>query len=328
MERVMVAGPFNEAMRQALEEAFPASFQLEYLTGCEQFDRLKEADYVILRTLELKGEAIAKLERCKLIQRWGAGFDSVDIQEAGARGIGVAVTAGINAAPVSEMALALMLAVYRNLVPMTAQIMGGAWEREEFSKRSFTISGKRVGLFGMGRIGQKVAALCRAFGAEVIYYDPFRLPPELEQELQAACCDQRTVWQTSDIVSLHSPLTSGTRHMANAQTLAMMKKGAVLINTARSELVDLEALAAALKENRLLGAGLDAIEEDIIRNNPLKGLPNVVLTAHLGGNTVDNSVHMARRCAQQICAVSAGEQLEYPHLVNGAYLKKRKEDLR
>ena len=321
MEKVYVVGPFSPAMRKALQEAFPAGYVLEYISSYEEYDCLKEADYVILRTLEMKGASLDNLERCKLIQRWGAGFDSVDIHSAGERGIPVAVTAGINATPVSEMALALMLAVYRNLVPMTNNIMNGRWEREEFSKRSYTISGKRVGIFGIGNIGRKVAALCRAFGAEVIYYDPYRLTAEREQELQVTYCDQETLWKTSDIITLHSPLTEDTRHMANAQTLAMMKKDAILINTARAELVDLEALAEVLREGRLLGAGLDAIEETIISKNPLQGLPNVVLTAHLGGNTVDNSVHMARRCAEQILAVGAGEKLSAPHLVNGQFLK-------
>lgn len=320
MERVMVVGPFNSTMREALREAFPLSFQLEYLTSYEEYDRLRQADYVILRTLEIKGDSLEKLEQCKLIQRWGAGFDSVDIKAAGEHGIGVAVTAGINATPVSEMALALMLAVYRNLVPMTNHIMDGKWEREEFSKRSYTISGKRVGVFGIGNIGRKVSALCRAFGAEVLYYDPYRLPREREEELQVTYCGQETLWKSSDIITLHSPLTDSTRCMVNKNTLSMMKAGSVLINTARSELVDLDALAEALKEGRLLGAGLDAVEETITGNNPLKGLPNVVMTAHLGGNTVENSVHMARRCAQQICAVSAGEKLLFPHLVNGEYL--------
>jgi len=321
MEKVCVVGPFNPAMRKALQEAFPAEFELDYVPAYEDFPRLKEADYIVMRTLELKGEALDLLERCKLIQRWGAGFDSVDIEGAGKRGIPVAVTAGINATPVSEMALALMLAVYRSLVPMTNNIMGGKWEREEFSKRSYTISGKRVGVFGAGNIGRKVAALCRAFGAEVIYYDPYRLKPEQEEALGLTFCDQETLWKTCDIVTLHSPLTEDTRHMANAETLGMMKENAVLINTARSELVDLEALAEALRSGKLLGAGLDAVEETITEDNPLRGLPNVVLTAHLGGNTVDNSVHMAKRCAQQVCAVSAGETLAAPHLVNGQFLK-------
>lgn len=321
MEKVCVVGPFHPAMRKALRESFPANYDLEYVTTYEEFDRLREADYVILRTLELKGGALEKLERCKLIQRWGAGFDSVDIQAAGAAGIPVAVTAGINATPVAEMALALMLAVYRNLVPMTNGIMDGQWEREEFSKRSYTISGKRVGVFGIGNIGRKVAALCRAFGAEVLYYDPYRLTGEQEAAAQVTFCDQEVLWKSCDIITLHSPLTEQTRHMVNEKTLGMMRPDAIVINTARSELVDLEALASAVREGRLLGAGLDAIEDTITSENPLKGLSNVVLTAHLGGNTVDNSVHMAKRCAEQILAVSAGKTLTAPHLVNGQFLK-------
>lgn len=321
MEKVFIAGPFNPAMRAALEEAIPADrFELTYISDPAQYGQLQEADYVILRTLSLREGDMDLLGRAKLIQRWGAGFDTVDIQAAGERGIQVAVTAGMNATPVSEMALALMLAVYRNLVPMTNGVMAGRWEREEYSKRSYTIQGKTVGVYGGGNIGRKVAALCRAFGANVCYYDPFRLPPEQEEALGMTFVSQEELWRVADILTLHAPLTEETRSIISGDVLAQMKDGAVLINTAREELVDHEAVAKALREGKLMGAGFDAIEAEFAGNNPFAGMNNVVLSAHLGGNTVDNAVHMARRCAEQIVAVSEGERLQPPHLVNGQYL--------
>lgn len=322
MEKIVVLGPFNEAMQSALKEAIPSGqFELIFSGEIRQ-ELLSDADYIILRTLSIKAPEITYLTKTKLIQRWGAGFDTVDIEAAGKKGIQVAVTAGMNATPVSEMALALALAVYRNLVPLTNDVMKGIWSREYYSKRSFTISGKTAGIYGIGNIGRKVAALFKAFGAKVIYFDPYPLSEEKEKELGVEYVSSDQLLECSDILSLHAPLTEETEKFINADTLKKMKEGAVLINTAREELVDYPAVADAIRSKKLLGAGFDAIEESFAENNPFTGMPNVVLTSHLGGNTVDNAVHMAKRCAEQIIAVGNGRRLEPPHLVNGQYLDK------
>lgn len=321
MEKIVVVGPFNPSMRKALAEAIPQdAFEMEYIGSTEEYGKLEEADYVILRTLSIDARQMRLLKKAKLIQRWGAGYDTVDIEAAGRQGIQVAITAGMNATPVSEMALALMLAVYRNLVPMTEGIMAGRWEREEYSKRSYTLDGKTVGIYGCGNIGRKVARLCQAFGAKVIYYDPFRMKPEMEAEMHMTYVTPDALWRDADILSLHAPLTEETRGIISAQVLGQMKDGAVLINTAREELVDHAAVADALRSGKLLGAGFDAIEAHFAEENPFAGLRNIVLSGHLGGNTVDNAVHMAKRIAEQIEAVSRGERLAPPHLVNGQFL--------
>ena len=320
MEKVLVIGPFNESMKSALEQAFDGRFTLEYITSREEYGRIADADYIILRTLDLNAEDIAAMKKVKLIQRWGAGFDTVDIKAAAEKKIPVAITYGINSTPVAEMTMALTLAVYRSLVPMTNGIQAGKWEREAVSKNSFTINSKTVGIIGIGNIGRKVAALFQAFGAQVIYYDLFRLSPEREQELKLTYSELDEIWGKCDIISLHAPATPETMHIVNAESLSKMKDGAVLINTAREELVDMEALAAVLKEGKLLGVGLDAIEESTMSSLPFAGLNNVVLTAHLGGNTADNAIHMAKRCAEQVAAVSAGEKLTAPHVVNADLL--------
>lgn len=321
MEKVLVIGPFNESMKKALADAFDDRFSLEYITSREEYDRITDADYIILRTLNLNAEDIASMDKVKLIQRWGVGFDSVDIQAAGEKNIPVAVTYGINSTPVAEMTMALTLAVYRNVVPMTVGIQEGKWEREVYSKTSYTINGKTVGVIGIGNIGRKVAALFQAFGAAVLYYDLFRLSPEREEELGLTYYALDEIWDKCDIISLHAPATPETAHMVNAQSLSRMKDGAVLINTAREELIDMDALVQAVKNGKLLGVGLDAVEEETMSRQPFRGMDNVVLAAHLGGNTADNSVHMAKRCAQQVAAISEGKTLSAPHLVNGEYLK-------
>lgn len=317
MEKVLVIGPFNDAMKKALLEAFPAEFTLEFITGHEDYGKLAEADYTILRTLTIDANDIAGMKNMKLIQRWGAGYDTVDIKAAAEKGIPVAVAYGINSTPVAEMTVALMLAVYRNLVPLTVGVQNGQWERENYAKYSHTINGKTVGIIGIGNIGRKVAAIVKAFGAQVLYYDAFRLSPEQEQANGVTFCEMDEIWGKCDIISLHVPLLDSTVKMANAGTIGKMKDGAVLINTAREELVDLEALRDALASGKLSGAGLDAIEPATMASKPFEGLNNIVLTPHLGGNTADDVAAMAQRCADQICAVSRGEKLAPPHVVNG-----------
>ena len=322
MEMIAVIGPFNETMKRALEKAFPDTFRLEYITSREEYFRLSTADYIILRTLNYTAEDIAETPNIKLIQRWGVGFDTVDIGAAAEKGIPVAVTYGMNAIPVAEMTLALTLAVYRNLAPLTEGIQSGKWEREHYAATSYTISGKTVGIIGLGNVGRRAAALYKAFGATVLYYDEYR--PSLDDELALGITysDLDALWGKSDIISLHAPLTEKTDRLVNKETLAKMKKGAVLINTAREEMMDSQALAEALKSGELLGAGLDAIEEGLLAHNHFAGLKNVVLSGHLGGNTEDNAEHMARRCAEQIMEISSGGTLQPPHIVNAHLLNR------
>ncbi len=322
MEKVLVIGPFNEAMKAALRDSIDATrFELEYITSRDEYEKIAGADYIVLRTLNLDADDISKMEGIKLIQRWGVGYETVDIEAAAKKNIPVAITFGMNSQPVAEMAMALMLAVLRGIVPMTVGIQEGKWEREIYTKNSYTINGKTVGIIGIGNIGRKVAAMCQAFGANVIYYDLFRLSPEREKELNLTYYDLDEIWDKCDIISLHAPATPETRHMLNKESLAKMKEGAVVINTAREELVDMPALIQALKDGKLLGAGLDAIEEETMKELSFAGMENVVLTAHLGGNTADNSVHMAKCIAEHISDVSAGKKLSAPHCVNADMLK-------
>jgi D-3-phosphoglycerate dehydrogenase len=154
----------------------------------------------------------------------------------------------------------------------------------------------------------------------VLYYDVYRLTPEQEEAQGVAFSDLENLWGRCDVISLHVPLTDDTNRIVDKDSIEKMKVGAVLINTAREELVDIQALVEALASGKLLGAGLDAIGESSMRDKPFADLKNVVLSAHLGGNTADNVKHMAGRCAEQIVAVSKGEKLKSPHVVNSHLL--------
>ncbi|MEN6499037.1 MAG: 2-hydroxyacid dehydrogenase [Rectinema sp.] len=323
MEKIALVGTYGADVRPMLEMRLKGAMGVETVASEREFDRLADVEYVILRGLAMKRATIEAMPRLKLIQRWGVGFDKVDIAAANERGIPVAIAPGANAAPVSELTLLLMLALYRNLVKLHNGMVQGCWEKEKFINNSFMIKGKTVGLIGCGAIGQQVAKKVRAFGAEVVYYDAFRLPEKTEQELGLIYRELDEVLAQADIVSLHLPLLDSTRGMIGRREIALMKPNAILINTARGEIVDTAALVEALAGKRIAGAGVDVFDsEPLAADSPLRALDNVVLTPHVGGNTADISMGMVDICLENIFAVRDGRPLSPKVLVNKQYLKK------
>jgi phosphoglycerate dehydrogenase-like enzyme len=323
MDKIALVGPFNSQMQASFQKILPEGFELFLVPSTDEYDKLQDADYIVFRTLELREETIRTLRKTKFIQRWGAGYDIIDIKAAGERNIPVAVMTGINATQVAEMAILLTLAVLRNIVQVHNGILGGQWPRNEFMKRSYVINGKKVGIVGLGNIGTKVAALFRAFGADVQYFDTKRRIAEMEAAAGVRYVSFEELLKTSDIVSLHVPLDDKTQHMINEDTLALMKPTAILVNTSRGGVVDEPALCDALGKNRLLGAGLDVFaSEPVGKDSPLRSLTNVVMSPHVGGNTVDNSDNMAGRAIGNIVKFSTGQPISPADLVNAQYLRK------
>jgi glyoxylate reductase/D-3-phosphoglycerate dehydrogenase len=183
-----------------------------------------------------------------------------------------------------------MLAVYRKLVAFHQNVAAGQWHRGiPRTVDIYEIEGKTVGIVGLGNIGQQVARRIKAFDARVIYYDSFRRGREEEERLGVEYVPLNTLLETADIVSLHVPLNESTRHMIGADELSRMKSKVILINTCRGEVVDEAALINALQEHRIMAAGLDCQEkEPADPNNPLLKLPNVTLTPHNAGPTIDS----------------------------------------
>lgn len=327
-EVVAIVGPVDETGRKTIKENLPEQFIVKEIGSEEEYSLLNDVNYVILRTLKINAETIKALPNLKLIQRWGVGYDSVDIQAAGKKGIQVAVTSGINSTPVAEYAVLLMLSVYRNIIPTHNNVLTGKWRDGTLIDRSYVINGKTVGLVGLGSIGRQVAQKIQAFGAEVYYYDAFRLPGEQERSLGITYLPFDELIKKADIISLHVPLTDETKNLINKDVFSKMKHTAVIINTARGGIINEQDLYDALSRNRILGAGIDVFEnEPLNMDNPLLKLDNIVLSAHSAGNTVDNSVNMGKRCVQNILKVSKNEPLMKNDLINAQYLKNRNEGL-
>ena len=260
---------------------------------------LTDADALIVVT-PVTEAMLARAPRLRFIQKWGTGYDKIDLRAAARRGIPVAITAGANADTVAEHAVTLMLAVLRRLVVADRAVREGRWIPGELRPVSRRLTGRTVGLVGMGNIGRSVARMLRGFGTQTLYYKRGG-PVDDEAALGVRYVQLNELLAQSDIVSLHCPGGAANRHMFDAGALSRMKPGGVLVNVSRGELVVEEALIAALESGYLSGAGLDVFaEEPLPDGSPLRGFSNVVLTPHSAGSVIDDISRMGRHALANV----------------------------
>lgn len=323
MKKILLYGNFSDNMLCALNTKCPEGFVTEHQpAGCD-LSLLADADYIINRGGLVDAAVIQAAKNTRLIQKWGVGYDKIDVKAAGERGIPVAICVGGNAMPVAELAVTLMLDVLRSVVPMSACLKQGDWARDRFSPKAYLLHGKTVGLVGIGNIAKKVAAIVRGgFGCQVLYYDVFRLSPEQEEELGVTYASLDELMAQSDIVSIHVPLLDSTAGMINKSNIARMKSTACIINTSRGGVINEPDLIQALEEHQILGAGLDTYAvEPLPASSPLLAMEQVVTTPHCGGNTVDNDINMAAICMENIARYDAAGDKTMRAIVNRDYLK-------
>lgn len=312
-----LVGPYPSEVPELIRERLPLNMQLREIKDQEALDVARDLEYVILRTLKIDAHLIENNPNLLFIQRWGAGYDSVDIVAAGKRKIPVAVAAGINSNAVAEHAILLMLASLRHLIALDASVKRGAWDRSSFAQNSFTIADKTLGLIGCGAIVKLVAAKAQALDAKVAYYDSFRLNPHEEKSLGLSFLPLRELLEVSDIISLHVPLLDSTKNIIDASALSLMKQGSILINTSRGGLIDEAALVSALREGPLMAAALDSFsEEPYPSNGALLTLANLIMTPHIGGTVADLTLPMVRKVIANVAAVKEGKALPKRDCVN------------
>lgn len=271
--------------------------------------RIGATTIIVVRTTDLPEALLARMPGLRLIVKHGAGVDNIPIPYATGRGVLVANTpGGNNSTAVAEGAVTLMLAVLRRVREMDAVVRENRWD-ERWKTRLADLTDARVGLIGFGRIARYTARICGAgFGAEIAAFDPM-LPADAIRAAGAEPMDLPALLGWADVLSIHVPLTEGTRNLIGRDELAMMRGHAVLVNTARGGIIDEEALADALRENRIGGAGIDVFEHEPPRpDNPLFALPNIVLGPHVAGVTEASMKGMATACADVIDTVLAGER--------------------
>ncbi len=249
-------------------------------------------------------------DKLKLIANYGAGVDHIDVATARQRGILVSNTPGVVTEDTADMTLALIMAVTRRIPEGLSVMQAGAWQG--WAPTAFMggrLGGKRLGILGMGRIGQAVARRARAFGMQVHYNNRKRLRPEVEAELDA------TWWESldqmvsrMDILSINCPHTPSTYHLMNARRLKLMKPTAVIVNTSRGEVIDENALTRGLRAGELGGAGLDVFEHGHEVNPRLRELPNVVLLPHMGSATLEGRIEMGEKVIINIKTFADGHR--------------------
>ena len=296
-----------------MREVEPAGFDvvLARAGSAEWNAALPETDYLVgLGEVKMDDAFYRAARKLKLVQLLSAGYDRVDIEAARRAGVPVCNNGGANAVAVAEHALMLMLAVSRRLVWQHSMVASGRWRGNDIAGvRLYEIYGRTLGIVGLGTIGKKVARLAKAFGLTVQYYDLVRLTEDQADSLGVRFRLLNELLRTSDIVSLHVPLTPMTRHMIGAHELKLMKPSAYLINTCRGPVVDEPALYEALSNRAIAGAGLDVFDQEPpAAGNPLFGLDNVVLTPHFAGPTWDNQYSRFRNAFDNVQRVARGEK--------------------
>jgi D-3-phosphoglycerate dehydrogenase len=253
---------------------------------------------IIVRYGKIPASVMDAAPSLRVISKHGSGTDTIDKDAARARGIEVRAAAGANAAAVAEHALALLLACAKSVPQLNARMHAGQWDKA--THKSIELSGRTIGLVGLGAIGQRFARMCKAMDMQVIGHDPYAQDlPEFIRPVDLA-----TLWRESDAISLHCPLTPENRALVNAQTLQACKRGVLLVNTARGGLVDEAALLAAVRSGQVAAAGLDSfVVEPMAAPHPFHGEPNIILSPHIGGVTSDAYVNMGVAAARNILAV-------------------------
>lgn len=321
MKKIALFGKFSEGMRNALYLKCPTSFEV-YEVESGHLERLSQADYIVCRAVSMDQTTFDTIKNTKLIQKWGTGYDNIDIQAAGRHGFPVAVCVGGNSIPVAELTVTLMLDVLRNVIPMATRLKAGEWARDQFSARSYLLHHKTVGLIGIGSIAKKVSSILRGgFDCQILYYDIFRMSEEEERALGVTYAELDTLMAQSDVVSIHVPLLDSTMGMLDKSKLKLMKKTACLINTSRGPIVNEPDLIEFLREGKILGAGLDTFaQEPLPMDSELLTLDCVVTTPHCGGNTVDNDINMATICMDNIARYDATGDNTMCGIVNQKFL--------
>ena len=238
--------------------------------------------------------------KLKIVANFAVGYDNIDVVEATTHGVTIANTPDPVTAPTADIAVGLMIDVMRGITSFDKLQRKGNYVKGIMKNLGTSLSGKRLGILGMGRIGKAVAKRALSFGMEIVYNNRNRLTVADEQEYLARYVGLDELFSTADVVSINAPLTPETFHIVDAARLAQMKPSAFLINTARGPLVDEKALVVALRGGTIAGAGLDVYEFNDAVTDELLALDNTVLTPHIGTQTVDGRREMAQFAATNI----------------------------
>ena len=311
---VTVTRRLPDAVETRMRELFDVQLRSDDtpMTPAELVAAMQTCDVLVPTvTDEINAKVLGQAgDRLKLIASYGAGVDHIDVQTARQRGILVSNTPGVVTEDTADMTMALILAVTRRIPEGLAVMQSGEWDGwAPTAMLGGRIAGRRLGILGMGRIGQAVAKRARAFGMQIHYNNRRRLRPEVEDSLDATWWDSLDqMVARMDIISINCPHTPATFHLMNARRLKLMKPDAVIVNTARGEVIDENALTRMLRAGEIAGAGLDVYEQGTDINPRLRELKNVVLLPHMGSATVEGRVEMGEKVLLNIKTFDDGHR--------------------
>nr|WP_111298906.1 D-glycerate dehydrogenase [Paracoccus saliphilus] len=312
--RVAVTRRLPEAVETRMSELFDVVLREDdrKLTQDELVGLMQGVDVLVPTvTDQINANMLARAgERLKLIANFGAGVDHIDVLSARQRGVLVSNTPGVVTEDTADMTLALILAVTRKIPEGLAEMQAGRWQGwSPTAHLGGRVGGRRLGILGMGRIGQAVARRANVFGMQVHYHNRKRLRPEVEDQLQATYWDSLDqMLARMDVISVNAPHTPSTFHLLNARRLKLLKPTAVVVNTSRGEVIDENALTRMLRAGEIAGAGLDVFEHGHEINPRLRELSNVVLLPHMGSATVEGRAEMGEKVLINIKTFADGHR--------------------
>ena len=273
---------------------------------------LRDADGILVNLHPLPATVIQELQKCRVISRYGVGYDNVSVETATAKGIWVARVPDYCLEDVSDQALALLLGCVRKVAFKDRRIREGAWNLHR-EQPSYRITEKTLGLIGYGAIARTLHRKISGFGlGRVLVFDPYLDPKKIEEN-GAESATLRSLLKNSDYISVHAPLNDGTQGLIGSRELSLMKKTAILVNTSRGPLLEEKAVAEALANGKIAAAGLDVFEaEPLPAESPLRQLDNVILSDHTGWYSEESVTELKTKAAQNVLAVLNGGKPIYP----------------
>ena len=296
-----VAPILNEILQKnGLKITYEPEITAEQIT-----EKISNFDIVVVRSrTKITKEMIDRATQCKIIARVGVGLDNIDVDAAKAKNIRVinAVEGAMNA--VAELVLGLMLSMAREIPRADREIRNGKWLKKELM--GIELSGKYLGIVGLGNIGKRLAKLARGLNMNIIGFDVMPIADDFARDVGLIKADIDTLLSSADFISFHVPLTETTHHLVNAKRISTMKKTTYIINTSRGEIIDEDALYDALKEGKIAGAALDVFEKEPATGNKLTTLPNVVCTPHIGAQTKEAQTLAANVIGEKIIMILRG----------------------
>ena len=307
----MISDAIHPAARASLSE-YAELIDVDGMNVPALLAALADADALVVRSeTNVNREVLTAAPKLRVVARAGVGVDNIDLEAATQAGVLVLNAPGANRISAGEHTIALLLAITRQIPHASESTKAGLWERKKI--KPIDLGGRTAGIVGLGRVGSVVATRLKAFDMDVIAYDPF-VTPERFAELGVTPVDYETLLGNSDVITYHVPSTAETRHMLDAARLAFVRPGTIVINAARGDVVDQDALADAVKSGQIAGAGVDVFPSEPCIESPLFSLPNVVVTPHTGGSSAEALRNVGAMISETTLAALAGQAV--PNAVN------------